>query len=282
MSKEIPDLPCAKVSKILKDEELPNVSIIIPCYKRRKFASLMLCNIFYLDYPKSKLEVCILQDGPEDLFTPNELQLFKEKCGCRVNYKYEKGVRRTIGEKRNYLVKKMVSHKFIACMDSDDIYYPTYLRYSISALKEHKVGITSSTQMLFMYPEYDYKITGIRCGYKHQGHEACSVFTKRHWGSMGGFISKGAKGNQGEGVKLIAYNEKQMVNLDVRMLMVCVVHDIDEGNTINKERFKDCDMDGSMEGLPHLECLKMILGDSVNQKKPQTSHVSHKEELENA
>ena len=80
---------------------------------------------------------------------------------------------------------------------------------------------------------------------------------------MGGFIAKGNKGNQGEGVKMIAGNEKNMLNLDIRMLMVCVVHNEDGGNTIDKERFRDCDMDGSMEGTPHLDCLKMIL----NQKK---------------
>ena len=261
IEEKIPELPVAEVEKILSDEELPSVSIIIPCYKRRNFAALMLTNIFHMDYPKSKMEICILQDGPEELFSPFELDFFKKQSGCQVNYKYEKDIRRSIGDKRNRLVK-MASHKIIACMDSDDIYYPTYLRYSVSALKEHNVGITSSAQMLFMYPEYDYKLTGIRCGYKHQGHEACCVFTKKHFNSMGGFISKGANGNQGEGVKMIAHNEKNMVNLDIRLLMICVVHNEDGGNTINKERFKDADMEGSMEGTPHLDILKMI----VNQK----------------
>jgi len=264
MEKEIPDLPVAKVSKILSDQECPNVSIIIPCYKRKQFASLMMCNIFHMDYPKSKLEVCILQDGPEDLLSPIELELFKEKCGCRINYKYEKDVRRTIGEKRNRLVK-MAIHKIIACMDSDDIYMPTYLRYSVSAMKEHRVGITSSASMMFCFPQYDYKLTGIRCGHKRQAHEACSVFTKKHWRSMGGFVSKGSGGNQGEGVKMIDYNEKNMVNLDIRLLMICIVHSVDEGNTIDKERFKDCNMDGSIEDLPHLDLLKMILGTSLKE-----------------
>jgi len=264
MEKEIPDLPVAKVSKILSDQECPNVSIIIPCYKRKQFASLMMCNIFHMDYPKSKLEVCILQDGPEDLLSPIELELFKEKCGCRINYKYEKDVRRTIGEKRNRLVK-MATHKIIACMDSDDIYMPTYLRYSVSAMKEHRVGITSSASMMFCFPQYDYKLTGIRCGHKRQAHEACSVCTKKHWRSMGGFVSKGSGGNQGEGVKMIDYNEKNMVNLDIRLLMICIVHSVDEGNSIDKELFKDCKMDGSIEDLPHLDLLKMILGTSLKE-----------------
>tara|TARA_R110000803_G_scaffold44506_5_gene94181 strand:+ start:271 stop:1083 length:813 start_codon:yes stop_codon:yes gene_type:complete len=256
---EIPDLPITQVSKILEDDECPCVSIIIPCYLRRKFIALMLTNIFHMDYPKDKIEVNILQDGPEDLFSTNDLEIFKERLGCKVNYKYEKDIRRSIGDKRNLLVK-MSSHKIIACMDSDDIYYPTYLRYSVSALREYKVGITTSASMLFLFPQYDYKITGIRCGHKFQGHEACCVFTKKHWRSMGGFISKGAKGNQGEGVKMIQHNEKNMVNLDVRKLMICVVHSEDGGNTINKDRFKDSDMDGSLEGTPHQNCLKMILG----------------------
>jgi hypothetical protein len=82
---------------------------------------------------------------------------------------------------------------------------------------------------------------------------------------MGGFISKGEKGNQGEGVKMIDYNEKNMVNLDIRLLMICIVHSVDEGNTIDKERFKDCNMDGSIEDLPHLDLLKLILGTSLKE-----------------
>jgi len=262
---EIPELPNQEVSVILEDHECPKVSIIIPCYKRRKFVSLILTNIVHMDYPKDKIEVCILQDGPEDLLKPHEIEYFKKESGCDINYKYEKNIRRSIGEKRNKLVK-MASHKICACMDSDDIYLPTYLRYSVSALKEFKAGITSSAGMLFIYPKLDYKLTGIRCGYKHQGHEACSVFTKRHFKSMGGFISRGKESNMGEGVKMIAYNEKQMVNLDVRKLMVCVVHDGDEGNTINKDRFKDADMGGGLNELPHLQCLKKILAtEPVNQ-----------------
>ena len=251
---EIPKLPVAKVDKILSDEECPNVSIIMPCYQRREFLPLILTNILCMDYPKSKIELCILQDGPDDLFQGQELEYFKEQTKVRIVYVYEKDIRRSIGEKRNRLVK-MASHKIIASMDSDDIYLPTYLRYSVSALKENKAGITSSASMLFLYPKKDYLLTGIRCGYKHQGHEACCVFTKKHWKSMGGFISKGEKGNQGEGVKMIEFNEKQMVNLDVGRLMICVCHD---NNTISKDRFKDAKIDTQVKDLPHIDILKGI------------------------
>ena len=271
---DIPYLPVSEVSKILTDEECPLVSVLIPCYKRREFISLMLTNIVQMDYPKSKIEVCILQDGPEDLLNQEEQLFFKKQSGCKLNYKYEKDIRRSIGEKRNKLVK-MASHKICVSMDSDDIYFNTYIRYSVSALKQYKVGITSSAQMLFVYPHYGNKITGIRCGHKHQGHEACCVFTKKHFKSMGGFISRGEHGNQGEGVKMIAFNEKNMVNLDIKKLMVCVVHRGENGNTIDKDRFKDANVEGDLTGMPQFECLKRILAHHgegpANQNQSQTS-----------
>ena len=156
-------------------------------------------------------------------------------------------------------------------MDSDDIYLPSYLRWSVSALKEHNAGITSSSSMCFIYPHLDYKLTGIRCGYKSQGHEAVMVFTKKHFKSMGGFVSKGKESNQGEGAKMISYNEKNMINLDVCRLMICVAHkgEVDgEGNTINKDRFNDAKFDATLNELPHLEVLKMIFNQIESQTSP--------------
>ena len=45
---------------------------------------------------------------------------------------------------------------------------------------------------------------------------------------MGGFI----KSSQGEGAKLIDFNEKACVNLDIQNCMICVGHD---DNTIKKD-----------------------------------------------
>jgi len=258
-SPDIPDLPVSEVSKILDDNECPEVSICIPCYKRKKFLPLIMNNLFYMDYPKGKIEINILQDGPEDLMVGGELEYFKKQLApALITYKYEKGIRRSIGEKRNRLVKSS-KYKIIAMMDSDDIYLPSYLRYSVSALRQFKVGITSSASMLFMYPHHDYKLTGIRCGHKHQGHEACCVFTKKHFNSMGGFASRGQHANQGEGAKMIAFNEKNMANLDICRLMVCVAHiGGDEGNTIDKEQFLKAEMPGQLADLPHVRAVKKI------------------------
>jgi glycosyltransferase involved in cell wall biosynthesis len=262
---DVPFLPISEVTKILTDEQCPKISICIPCYKRQKFVPLILCNLIHLDYPPDKIEVNILQDGEVDLFkNKEELEFFKEKLKpATLQYKYEKDIRRSIGEKRNKLVKSS-ANKIILMMDSDDIYFPTYARYSVSALKQYKVGIVGSAQMMFLYPKMDYKITGIRCGYLHQIHEATMCFTKRHHGQMGGFVSRGKDSNMGEGAKMVCYNEKNTLNLDIRMIMCCCAHDGEEGNTVPKDRFSDANMNGEFKDLPQLEILKGIFNQGVN------------------
>jgi glycosyltransferase involved in cell wall biosynthesis len=245
---DIPYLPFTEVeNQYPNDADLPNVSINVPCYLRRKFIPLMLSNIIGFDYPAEKIEVCILQDGPQDLFESSEQRkAFESIIAPRtLNYVYEKDIRRTIGEKRNKLVK-MSKSKIIASMDSDDIYFGTYLKHSVNALKQYKVGITTSAAMLFTYPHDDFKMSGIRCGHKEQGHEACCVFTKKHFNSMGGFRSKGPEACQGEGAKMISGGENRMVNLDIKQLMCCVGHLGVEGNSIDKEQFRTKTVPGSI------------------------------------
>ncbi len=252
---EIPNLPIDEVSLNLSDDDLPCVSILMPCWRRRKFIPLMITNLVNMDYPRHKLELCILQDGDQDLFIDDTRKLmFQNAIGIKMKYVYEPNLRRTIGEKRNKLVK-MASHKICAMMDSDDIYLPTYIRYSVNAIQQYKCGITSSASMMFVYPKNDFKMTGIKCAHKNQGHEACCVFTKKHFNAMGGF----AKSSQGEGHKMISFNEKRMKNLCITKLMICVAHDGDEGNTIDKDMFLDCDFDAEFGESPFREVLKKVI-----------------------
>jgi len=231
MTDEIPFLPFDPVSLNMNDNDLPCVSILTPCYRRRNFIPLMITNIISQDYPKDKLELVILQDGDEDLFIDNtRLEMFRASIHpVKLTYRYEPKVRKSIGEKRNKLVK-LASHKIYAMMDSDDIYLSSYIRYSVNALKQYKAGITSSACMTFVYPKYDFRMTAIRCGHKKQCHEACAVFTKKYFKKMGGF----GKTSAGEGVKMLSYNDREIINLDINKLMVCIAHN---DNTIDKEQF---------------------------------------------
>lgn len=76
---------------------------------------------------------------------------------------------------------------------------------------------------------------------------------------MGGFRSKGEGASRGEGSKMIWGGENKMVNLDIKDLMCCVGHQGDDGNTIDKEQFKNADIEGSLDhNSPHVKVLENI------------------------
>tara|TARA_R110002050_G_scaffold165293_1_gene295636 strand:- start:1225 stop:1503 length:279 start_codon:yes stop_codon:yes gene_type:complete len=83
---------------------------------------------------------------------------------------------------------------------------------------------------------------------------------------MGGFACRGQHANQGEGAKMIAFNEKNMVNLDICRLMICVAHGGDEGNTIEKEQFLKAEFNAELADLPHIESLKKIFSEDPIEK----------------
>ena len=229
---------------------LPNISILVPTYNRSKFLPLLINNLKSQTYPHNKLEVCIYDDGTEP-FTDNIAGLQIDIYPIKLVYHRDK-VKKTIGEKRNYLVKKLSRNKFLCFMDDDDIYSPIYVEYSFKCLKENKAGLVGSSSMLFTYPEKDYVLTGIKCPMKHQIHEATMLFTRRYFGSMGGF----EKSSQGEGARFIQDRDRDVFNTDINNVMVCVAHD---GNTIDKQQFNKEDLKlGVYEG-PEIDILNKIL-----------------------
>ena len=229
---------------------LPNISILVPTYNRSKFLPLLIHNLKSQTYPHNKLEVCIYDDGTEP-FTDNTAGLQLDIYPIKLVYHRDK-VRKSIGEKRNYLVKKLSRNKFLCFMDDDDIYSPVYVEYSFKCLKDNKAGLVGSSSMLFTYPEKDYVLTGIKCPKKHQIHEATMLFTRRYFGSMGGF----EKSSQGEGVKFIQDRDRDVFNTDINNVMVCVAHD---GNTIDKEQFNKEELKLGVYDGPERDILNKIL-----------------------
>ena len=242
-----------KDNKVLSDDELPSISMITPCYKRRHFLPLMMCNLINFDYPKNKMSWVLYQDGEEDLFESKEqLQQVRDKIHpIKLIYHYDSKNRKSIGEKRNYCIKKLNQNKFVLMMDSDDIYMPTYPRYAVSTLRLNKMGIVGSQSMLFTYPFHDFKMSAIQCQHKRQIHEGCSCIDIKHFRSTSGFL----KTSQGEGTGLLDYCENRAMDLDITLCMVCVDHG---ENTIPKDQFMDQEIDGKIQGI-HRDVLRAIM-----------------------
>ena len=239
--------------------DLPSVSILTPVWNRRKFLPLMIENVKHMMYPKDKLEWVILDscswkgEPSEPLMSDAEVKKYQKELGVKIVYEYRKEAL-SIGKKRNILVKK-ASHNYCINLDSDDIYFPSYVMYNIKTLIDNKKQCSGSPQMIFIYPNCDYKITGIECKAIRQIHEGTMCYTKKHWKRMNGYASS----SQGEGAGMVdGCNEKFFIKTDISKCMICVCHD---DNTIDKKDFLKDELlvEGvEIDKIPHIKTLKDI------------------------
>ena len=205
------------------------VSILTPTYNRKQFIELCIFNIKNQEYPLEKLEWFVLDDSDKP-YSPDELKHIRDSIKpVKLKYVFER-TKQTIGVKRNKLVK-LASYKTVIMMDDDDIYHPTYIKKSVDTMLEKNVSCVGSNQMIFYHQSKpDKRLTIIRCQAKRQIHEATLCFTQKYFRSMGGF----KKNSQGEGVGLIDHNDKNVENIPIDDLMVCIAH---QWQTLSKDRF---------------------------------------------
>jgi len=243
------------------DDGYPTISILTPVYNRSKWLPLMITNVCHFDYDKNKLEWFVLdsKDGDEEVkLFENEMMIENiKKIIHPIKLKYVYIDRKmTIAEKRTYLTKNM-SHKWFANMDSDDLYFDQYLKYSINLCRENKKQFCGSPQMIFCWPHRDYEISAIECSAKRQAHEATFVGSKKYVASMGYYSRNDEKG---EGSALVDGNEMNMVKSECKECMMCICHN---RNTCNKDTFIGANLqDFKAEGTK-IEILKDIMKDEV-------------------
>lgn len=239
-------------------EDLPCISILTPVFNRSKWLPLMVGSLVHLDYPKDKIEWCILDSHDkkdkewDKLFKSHKEIKEVERLTCiKINYEFNTNSM-SIGVKRNKLVKQ-ATHKICANMDSDDAMLPPWLKHSIEVMRSDKrCSLVGTPEMTFCFPHLDYKITGIACPEKRMIHEAAMVFTKKHHRSMGGF----KKSSQGEGVGMIDFNENKCLRTSADKCIICICHD---ENTIDKSRFSDNSKDDIVLGGPIKDIIQKII-----------------------
>ena len=209
--------------------EYPTVSVLTPTYNRKNFIELCIFNLKNQTYPLNKLEWFVLDDSKEP-YTKKEQQYISETIyPIKFKYLYNPN-KSSIGAKRNKLVK-LSSYKICIMMDDDDIYQKTYIKRSIDTMIKNNKKCVGSNQMIFYFKDKpDKRLTIIRCKTKRQIHEATLCFTKKYFNSMQGFSKK----SQGEGVGLIDFNDKNVENIEIDDLMICIVH---KGQTLSKDPF---------------------------------------------
>jgi glycosyltransferase involved in cell wall biosynthesis len=208
-------------------------SIIIPTYNRKKFEKLIEYNILCQTYPHI-LEIVIADDGDDEMLQLN----------VPYSINYIKCDRMTIGQKRNLLASKCNGF-YIAHMDTDDVYLPTYIEHSISILENQKKDAVGTSDMVFIYP--DGKTGSMRNPLLSMANEATLVYKKSFWDEK-----PFAESQSSEAIYFLKGRHWQTGHSDIKKVMICICHST---NTVDKNVWKTCP---EVE-LPYYENHKEIL-----------------------
>jgi len=226
--KTIPIIP-------LQNEKLPYISILTPTFNRKKFLEMMIHNLKNFNYPKEKIEWCILDsygingDISEKLLDDKDIILIENQLDIVISYTYLEN-KMSIGEKRNWLCEN-AKHDILINMDDDDIYFNCYLKHSINTLIYGDKDIVGSKDMIFIFPYFDNEICFHQCidSYKLI-HEATICMKKSFWKK-----NKYINVSECEGQGLFQNEEQYKIDyLNIFECMLCVCW---KENTIPKYNF---------------------------------------------
>ena len=120
-------------------EELPLVSIIMPCYNMESFIGEAIDSVRQQTYPH--WEMLIVDDASSD----RTKEIVQRYCvqDSRVQFT-AKDRHSGIADSRNQAIQ-MSKGRFLAFLDADDLWHPEKLQIQLEFMLDHQVGFTYST-----------------------------------------------------------------------------------------------------------------------------------------
>ena len=132
-----------------KHNMFPFVSICTPTFNRRPFITHMIKCFNHQDYPKSRMEWIIIDDGTDHIG-----DLVKDIPQVKY-FSYDKKM--SLGEKRNLMHKKS-SGNIIVYMDDDDYYPPQRVSHAVERLKATPTALCAGSSEIYIYFKHIKKI----------------------------------------------------------------------------------------------------------------------------
>jgi len=108
-------------SKSLVHDDLPSVTVIVPCFNEEKTVGKTLDSLMALDYPKEKLNIVAVNDGSRD-GTRQVLETYKNYSNFRIIEKENGGKHTALN-----LAIKEAKTEFVGCLDADSYAKPDSL-----------------------------------------------------------------------------------------------------------------------------------------------------------
>ena len=129
---------------LLDPKEIPYVTIQLPVYNEEYVMERLLANIAKIEYPKSKLEIQVLDDSTDDTVvdTAQKIKALQES-GLDIQH-----IRRENrqGFKAGALKEGLITAKgdFIAIFDADFLPDPDWLKKTVIYFKDEEIGVVQT------------------------------------------------------------------------------------------------------------------------------------------
>jgi len=122
----------------------PTVSVVIPLYNKSKYIERAISSILAQTFPP--LEIIVVDDGSTD-DGPEKVRKFKDPKIALIQQE-NKGP----GAARNAGLA-IARGKYVAFLDADDEWYPSFLKAGILCLENNEDGITVVSTSYYEYPD---------------------------------------------------------------------------------------------------------------------------------
>ena len=145
----------------------PFVSVCTPTFNRRPFIPTMFECFKNQDYPKTRIEWIIVDDGTdkiEDLVSSSNIP--------QIKY-FSLPTKMTLGAKRNFM-HEQTTGAIIVYMDDDDYYPPDRISHAVERLTNNKQALCAGSSELYIYFKHIQKM--IQCGPYGPNHATAGTF----------------------------------------------------------------------------------------------------------
>ena len=181
---DLPKLFVVEIEQEKWDQNLPLVSVIIPCYNYGQYVEEAIDSV--LNQTFKNLEIIVVDDGSTDTYTIEVLD--------NLNKPKTKLIRTTnqkLPAARNNGIKE-AQGKYICCLDADDILKPTYIEKCIILMEQENLDVCYSWIQEFGYSDFIWQTREFIL--EDLIHQNCCVvsalFRKSTWKKVGGFNEK--------------------------------------------------------------------------------------------
>jgi glycosyltransferase involved in cell wall biosynthesis len=158
------------MTKTKPSNKYPFVSVCTPTFNRRPFIQTMFECFRNQDYPKSRIEWIIVDDGTDqigDLITSSNIPQIKY-------FPLDRKI--SLGAKRNLMHEK-TKGSIIVYMDDDDYYPPERISHAVERLTENPNALCAGSSEIYIYFKHIHKM--IQFGPYGPNHATAGTFAFR-------------------------------------------------------------------------------------------------------